>query len=130
LRTEDYQGVKITYGSTPTTPVAWGVVDGALVVGLSPKAVEQTVDLSQGNGSSITSSADFTSATGRLPGTQTLLYVAVNGILTAVQGFLPNDVYQQFLDNGGRNLQPIKAVVAGSSATETVSTYRLFIEIP
>jgi hypothetical protein len=130
LRTEDYQGVKITYGSTPTTPVAWGVVDGALVVGLSPKAVEQTVDLSQGNGSSITSNADFTSATGRLPGTQTLLYVDVNGILTAVQGFLPNDVYQQFLDNGGRNLQPIKAVVAGSSATETASTYRLFIEIP
>ena len=127
LRTEDYQGVKITYAPTS---VAWGVVDRALVVGASVKSVEQAVDLSQGNGSSITSNGDFTSATDGLPGTQTLLYVDVNGILTAVQGFLPDDVYQQFLENGGKNLQPIKAVVAGSSSTETVSTYRLFIEVP
>ncbi len=127
LRTEDYQGVKITYAPTS---VAWGVVDRALVVGASVKSVEQAVDLSQGNGSSITSNGDFTSATDGLPGTQTLLYVDVSGILTAVQGFLPDDVYQQFLENGGKNLQPIKAVVAGSSSTETVSTYRLFIEVP
>ncbi len=127
LRTEDYQGVKITYAPTS---VAWGVVDRALVVGASVKSVEQAVDLSQGNGSSITSNGDFTSATDGLPGTQTLLYVDVSGILTAVQGFLPDDVYQQFLENSGKNLQPIKAVVAGSSSTETVSTYRLFIEVP
>jgi hypothetical protein len=130
LKTEDYQGVRITYGATPTTPIAWGVVDRALVVGLSAKAVEQAVDLSQGNGSSITSNGDFTAATDGLPGTQTLLYVDVNGILTAAQGILPDDVYQQFLDAGGRDLQPIKVVVAGSSETESLSTYRLFIEIP
>ena len=127
LRTEDHQGVKITYAPTS---IAWAVVDRALVVGISVKSVERAVDLSQGNGASITSNADFTAATDGLPGTQTLLYVDVNGILTAAQDFLPTDVYQQFLDNGGRDLQPIKAVVAGSSATETVSTYRLFIEIP
>ena len=40
LKTEEYQGVRITYGATPTTPIAWGVVDRALVVGLSPKSVE------------------------------------------------------------------------------------------
>ena len=73
LKTEDYQGVKITYGALPTTPVAWGVVNGALVVGLTPNAVEQAVDLSQGNGSSITSDADYSSATSGLPGTRTVL---------------------------------------------------------
>jgi hypothetical protein len=73
LKTEEYQGVRITYGATPTTPIAWGVVDRALVIGLSPKSVEQAVDLSQGNGSAITSDGDFTSATEGLPGTQTLL---------------------------------------------------------
>lgn len=130
LKTEDYQGVKITYGTLPTTPVAWGVVNGALVVGLSPNAVEQAVDLGNGTGSSVTSDADFSSAVDGLPGTQTLLYVDVNGILTAVQGILPNDAYQRFLDEGGKNLQPIKAMVAGGAATETVSTYRLLIEIP
>jgi hypothetical protein len=130
LKTEEYQGVKITYGALPTTPVAWGVVNGALVVGLSPNAVEQAVDLSQGNGSSIGSNTAFSSATGGLPGTQSLLYVDVNGILTAVQGILPNDAYQQFLDQGGKNLQPIKAVVAGGASTDTVSTYRFFIQIP
>jgi len=130
LKTEDYNGVKITYGAVPTTPVAWGVVNGALVIGLSPNAVEQAVDLSQGNGSSITSNSAFSSATEGLPGTQMLLYVDVNGILTAVQGILPNDAYQQFLEQGGKNLQPIKAVVGGGANTETVQTYRLFIEIP
>jgi hypothetical protein len=130
LKTEDYNGVKITYSAVPTTPVAWGVVNGALVIGLSPNAVEQAVDLSQGNGSSITSNSAFSSATEGLPGTQMLLYVDVNGILTAVQGILPNDAYQQFLEQGGKNLQPIKAVVGGGANTETVQTYRLFIEIP
>ena len=130
LKTEDYQGVKITYSAVPTTPIAWGVVNGALVVGLSPNAVEQAVDLSQGTGSSITSNASFSSATEGLPGTQMLLYVDVNGILTAVQGILPNDAYQQFLDEGGKNLQPIKAVVGGGANTDTVQTYRLIIEIP
>jgi hypothetical protein len=130
LKTEDYNGVKITYSAVPTTPVAWGVVNGALVIGLSPNAVEQAVDLSQGNGPSITSNSAFSSATEGLPGTQMLLYVDVNGILTAVQGILPNDAYQQFLEQGGKNLQPIKAVVGGGANTETVQTYRLFIEIP
>src|SRR4051812_12007990 len=68
LKTEEYQGVKITYGALPTTPVAWGVVNGALVVGLSPHAVEQAVDLSQGGGSSITSNADFSSVVDGLSG--------------------------------------------------------------
>jgi hypothetical protein len=130
LKTEDYQGVKITYGALPTTPVAWGVVNGALVVGLSPNAVEQAVDLTQGNGSSISSNADFSTATGGLPGTQSLLYVDVAGILTAVQGILPNDAYQRFLSEGGKNLRPVKAVVAGGASTDTVSTYRLSIQIP
>jgi hypothetical protein len=130
LKTEEYQGVKITYGALPTTPVAWGVVNNALVVGLSPNAVEQAVDLSKGTGSAIGSDADFSSAVDGLPGTQTLLYVDVGGILSAVQGFLPNDAYQQFLDEGGKNLQPVKAVVAGGAGTETASTYRLLIEIP
>jgi len=130
LKTEDHQGVKITYGALPTTPVAWGVVKGALVVGLSPNAVEQAVDLSRGNGSSISSNATYSSAIAGLPGTRQLLYVDVNGILTAVQGILPNDAYQQFLDQGGKNLQPIKLVVAGGAGTDTVSTYRLFIQIP
>jgi hypothetical protein len=130
LKTEDYKGVKITSGALPTTPVAWGVVDGALVVGLSPNAVEDAVDLSQGTGSSITSDADFSSAVSGLPGTRTLLYVEVSGMLSALQGILPNDEYQQFLHEGGKNLQPVKAVVAGGADTETVSTYRLFIEIP
>jgi len=130
FKTEDYQGIKITYGALPTTPVAWGVVNGALVVGLSPNAVEQAVDLSNGTGSSITSDADFASAVDGLPGTQTLLYVDVRGVLSAVQGFLPGDQYQAFLDEGGKNLQPIKAVVAGGAGTETASTYRVLVEIP
>ena len=130
FKTEDYQGVKITYGALPTTPVAWGVVNGALVVGLSPNAVEQAVDLSNGTGSSLTSDADFASAVDGLPGTQTLLYVDVSGVLSAAQGFLPADEYQTFLDEGGKDLQPIKAVVAGGAGTETASTYRVLIEVP
>jgi hypothetical protein len=130
LQTEEYHGVKITYGAPPTTPVAWGVVHGALIVGLTPNAVEQAVDLSQGNGSPIGSDPGYAAAVDRLPGTRTLLYIDVDGILTAVQGILPDAVYQQFLSEGGKDLHPIKTVVAGGSSTETVSSYRIFIEIP
>ena len=67
---------------------------------------------------------------GGLPGTQTVLYVDVNGILAALQGILPNDAYQQFLDQGGKNLQPITSVVAGGAASDRVSTYRVVVRIP
>ena len=50
--------------------------------------------------------------------------------MTAVQGLLPADQYQEFLDEGGKNLQPVTVVVAGGADTETASTYRLLIKIP
>jgi len=107
------------------------VVNDALVWGPTPEAIEQAVDLSQGKSPSITSDADFASAVDRLPGSQTLLYVDVNGALTAAQPILEaSGAYQQFLDGGGKDLLPIKAVVAGGASTETASTYRVFIEIP
>jgi hypothetical protein len=120
--------VKITYD---VTLGAWTVVNDVFVWGPTPKAVEQAVDLSQGNSPSITSDADFVSAIDRLPGSQTLLYVDVSGTLTAAQPILEgNGAYQEFLDAGGKDLVPIKAVVAGGGSTETASTYRAFIEIP
>jgi len=79
----------------------------------------------------ITSDADFAAAVDRLPGSQTLLYVDVDGVLTAAQPILEaSGAYQDFLDGGGKDLLPIKAVVAGGASTETASTYRVFIEIP
>jgi hypothetical protein len=128
FRTEEHRGVKITYDFTIG---AWGVVNDALVWGPTPKAVAQAVDLSQGNSPSITSDADFAAAVDRLPGSQTLLYVDVDGVLTAAQPILEvSGAYQDFLDGGGKDLLPIKAVVAGGASTETASTYRVFIEIP
>ena len=128
FRTEEHGGVKITYD---VTLGAWTVVNDVFVWGPTPKAVEQAVDLSQGNSPSITSDADFVSAIDRLPGSQTLLYVDVSGTLTAAQPILEgNGAYQEFLDAGGKDLVPIKAVVAGGGSTETASTYRAFIEIP
>jgi hypothetical protein len=47
-----------------------------------------------------------------------------------VQGLLPPQEYQKFLEQGGRNIQPIEAVVAGSTSDENATTARLLIKIP
>ena len=129
-QTEDYNGVTITYADPLTAvPVAYGVVNDTVVIGSSVKAVEQTVDLAQ-NGGGIATDADYAAATDGLPGTESLVYVDVQGILTAVQNILPGQAYQEFLDQGGENLQPITVVVAGSESDERGSSSRLLIGIP
>ena len=129
-QTEDYNGVTITYADPLTAvPVAYGVVNDTVVIGSSVKAVEQAVDLSQ-NGGGIATDADYAAATDGLPGTESLVYVDVQGILTAVQNILPGQAYQEFLDQGGANLQPITVVVAGSESDEQGSSSRLLIGIP
>jgi len=128
---EDYNGVTITYAGDLLSGVsfAYGVVNDTVVIGASVKSVEQAVDLAQ-NGGSITTDADYSAATDGLPGTESLVYVDVQGILTAVQNILPGQAYQDFLNQGGENLQPITVVVAGSESDEQGSSSRLLIGIP
>ncbi len=130
-KTEDYNGVTITYTESLLAPVgvAYGVVDGALVIATSPKSVEQAVDLSQGAGG-IATDPSYATAIGAMPGSESVTYIDVQAILTAVQAVLPGEAYQQFLDAGGRNLQPITAVAAGSESDENGSSARFLIQIP
>ena len=58
------------------------------------------------------------------------MYLDVQGILTAVQNILPGQSYQDFLDQGGQNLEPITVVVAGTESDEQGSSSRLLIGIP
>ena len=128
---EDYNGVKITYAGDLLSGVsfAYGVVNDTVVIGASVKSVEEAVDLAQ-NGGGIVTDADYSAATDGLPGTESLVYVDVQGILTAVQSILPGQAYQDFLDQGGENLQPITVVVAGTESDEQGSSSRLLIGIP
>ena len=128
---EDYNGVTITYAGDLLSGVsfAYGVVNDTVVIGASVKSVEEAVDLAQ-NGGGIATDADYSAATDGLPGTESLVYVDVQGILTAVQNILPGQAYQDFLDQGGENLQPITVVVAGSESDEQGSSSRLLIGIP
>jgi hypothetical protein len=128
---EDYNGVTITYAGDLLSGVsfAYGVVNDTVVIGPSVKSVEEAVDLAQ-NGGGIATDADYSAATDGLPGTESLVYLDVQGILTAVQNILPGQAYQDFLDQGGENLQPITVVVAGSESDEQGSSSRLLIGIP
>jgi len=128
---EDYNGVTITYSDDLLSgvPFAYGVVNDTVVIGASVKSVEEAVDLAQ-NGGGIAADADYAAATDGLPGTESLVYVDVQGILTAVQNLLPGQAYQDFLDQGGENLQPITVVVAGSESDEQGSSSRFLIGIP
>ena len=130
-KTEEYNGVTITYANALASPVpvAYGVVDGALVIATSAKGVEQAVDLSQAGGGIVTDPG-YSAAVAGMPGTESVMYIDVQGILTAVQGFLPGDAYEQFLEAGGDNLEPITAVVAGSETDESGGSSRLLIHIP
>jgi hypothetical protein len=128
---EDYNGVTITYAGDLLSGVsfAYGVVNDTVVIGASVKSVEQAVDLAQ-NGGGIATDADYSAATDGLPGTESLVYVDVQGILTAVQNILPGQAYQDFLNQGGENLQPITVVVAGSESDEQGSSSRFLVGIP
>jgi len=130
-KTEVYNGVTITYANDPLSGVsfAYGVVNDTVVLGLSVKSVEEAVDLAQ-NGGGIESDSDYTSAVDGMPGTESLVYVDVQGILTAVQAILPGQAYQDFLDQGGANVEPISVVVAGTESDEQGSSSRLLIGIP
>jgi hypothetical protein len=130
-RTEDYQGTTIHYTDpfSGEVPIAWGVTDQAVVIGLSVNSVEQAVDLAAG-GSNITSNPTYRMAIAKLPGTESVLYLDVAGFLSTVEGILPGDAYQRFLDEGGENLKPITVVVAGTESDEQGSRSTFLIEIP
>ncbi len=139
LGSEEHDGVKITVLSgkpsafqegAPVQPISWAVLDDALVVGLSPADVAKVIDLAHGNGDAIAADPGYTAATADVPGTNSVLYVDVQAILSAVKGFLPADQYQEFLDQGGSDLEQIDAVVAGGTSDEHASTTRLLIKIP
>jgi hypothetical protein len=129
LTSEDYKGVKITT-VRGAVPVSWGVVDNALIVGVSSQAVAQAIDLSQGGAGGITTDPAYTTAVGSMPGTGNVLYIDVQSVLSAVKGFLPPQDYQSFLEQGGRDIEPIEAVVAGSTSDENATTARFLIKIP
>ena len=130
--TEDYNGTTIYYTDpfSGSVPLAWGVTDDAWVLGLSTSSVEQAVDLAGGTGESIASNPDYQTAVAELPGTESVLYIDVQGILSTAQGILPGGAYQQFLDEGGSNLEPITVVAAGGESDEHGSHSTLLIGIP
>jgi hypothetical protein len=131
LTSEDHDGVKITsIDGTPPAEVSWAVVDKAVVIGLTPADVAAAIDLSHGNGDPITSDPGFSSATAEVPGTSNVVYVDVQGVLSAVKTFLPPDAYQSFLDDGGRDVEPIDVIVAGGTSDENGSTARVLIRVP
>jgi hypothetical protein len=130
-KTEDYQGTTIHYTNpfSGEVPIAWGVTDQAVVIGLSVNSVEQAVDLA-GGGSNIGSNPTYQATIANLPGTESVFYIDVSGILSTVEGILPGDVYQQFLDEGGENLRPITVVAAGTESDEQGSRSTFLIGIP
>jgi hypothetical protein len=131
-QTEDYNGTTIHYTDLLTSgvPVAWGVTDNALVVGLTTSSVEQAADLAAGSGSSISTNAGYQAAVAELPGTESVVYVDVQGVLSTLQAVLPSQEYRQFLKEGGSNLQPITVVAAGSESDEQGSRSTFVIGVP
>jgi uncharacterized protein DUF3352 len=131
LTERDHDGVTITsVGGFPPMQFSWAVTDDALITGISAADVAEAIDLSNGTGDAITSDPGYIAATDEVPGTSVVAYVDLPAILAAVKGFLPADEYQAFLDEGGKDLVPIEAIVAGGSSDERSVSMRLFIKVP
>jgi hypothetical protein len=131
-QTEDYHGTTI-HSSDPlsgSVPVAWGITDRALVVGLTAASVEQAVDLASGTGETIASSPAYQSVASRLPGTNSVMYIDVQQVLAAVKTFMPAAQFQEFERKGAANVEPITVVAAGSRSDENGSRSTLLIEVP
>jgi len=128
--TETHRGVTVTFlESGVPVPVAWAIVDGAVVVGVSPADVERVVDVSL-DGGGLVDSAAFKSATASVPTTDSLMYLDMSAVLAAIRSQLDPTTAGFFDQQAGKDLAPIKAVVAGSEGDERSARGRVFIQIP
>lgn len=111
-------------------PISYAVADGVAMLASSPDQIILAIDTMRGDGDSITSDDGFNDAVGRVPTSDGLMYVNVERIVGAVRDGLPPLDRAMFDGLVAPNLEPIKAIVAGSKSEERHQTFRLFILIP
>ncbi|HZD80620.1 MAG TPA: DUF3352 domain-containing protein [Actinomycetota bacterium] len=126
LRTTTYRGVRIRYVEDPSLSAmsgvlpAYAVVDGAAIIGSTPMDVRKVIDVRDGIRASIVDSPSYLDALAHVPGDGTL-YVDVAGVVSGLGPQLPPDVRW--------NLEPLRAVVLGSTSSPSRITGRLFVRI-
>jgi hypothetical protein len=115
-RTQTHDGVEIHVldAGAFAPPVSYAVADGVAMLASSPAQIIRAIDTVRGNVESITSDDAFNDAVSRVPGSDSLMYVDVQGIVDAVRENLPPLDREMFDGLVAPNLAPIKAIVAGS----------------
>ena len=126
FKTSTYRGTTIRYLDDPSISStgflpAYAVVDGAAIIGTSPAEVRKLIDTRNGTRSNITASSAYAQALARVPTGGSTLYVDAAAVISMLTPTIPPDV--------GPNLEPLKTVIAGTSNSSSLITYRLFVEI-
>ena len=133
LPTEEYQGVTITYLDEPSLAQAgfrpaYAVVEGAGVIATSPDEIRQLID-TKASGDDISSAPVYSSATARVPTSESVFFLDVRAIAATIRENLPPDAQQTYDEEVAPNLSPITAFVIGSESDEEGQTLRMFLQI-
>jgi hypothetical protein len=124
-QTSTYQGTTIRYLEDPGLATvllpAYAVVDGAAIVASSPAEVRRIIDTASGAHESIATSPTYLQAMARVPSGTSDFFVDASAVIALLAPALPPDV--------AANLEPLKTVAGGASASTTLVTQRLFVEI-
>jgi hypothetical protein len=109
--------------SSAGVPVAYGVVDGVAVIAATQEEMNDIIDLSQGSGSSIESEPAYTGALDRVPSSDGVFFIDVEGVVAVLeeQGAPADEL---------ANLRPIVTFIVGSDSDLEGARARLFVEIP
>jgi Protein of unknown function (DUF3352) len=125
-RTSTYQGTTIRYLDDPGLSgtgfvPAYAVVEGAAIVASSPTEIRKLIDTGAGSEPNIGESSSYRRAVTRVPDEGGTWYVDVAALVSRFGSKLPPDV--------ASNIEPVDTVVQGTSASSSLITYRLFVEI-
>jgi uncharacterized protein DUF3352 len=126
-----YRGVRIRFLSmdsltgTGVEP-AYAVSDGVGIIASSPDEIKRVLDARQG--SSLPSDPAFARAVNSLGGAdESLLYLDIAGIASAVRDALPPEERDAYDRNVAPNLKPIESFVMGSADDATTSSLRMVL---
>jgi hypothetical protein len=133
LATEQYQGVEIAFIDDPALAQlglapAYAVVDGAGVIATSPEEIHQLID-TEASGQDIRTASVYSSATARVPTTESVFFLDVQAIATTVRQNLPAEAQAVYDREVRPNLAPISAFVIGSESDEQHQRTRMFLQI-
>jgi hypothetical protein len=132
-KSEEYEGTTIFYLDDPALRAAgfvpaYAVVDGVGVIATSPEEIHQLID-TKSSGEDVRSTSLYTAATASVPTAESVFFLDVHAVASAVRAELPAEAQAFYDEEVGPNLEPLTAFVVGGESDERHQGVRMFLHI-